>query len=75
MAHLALQKYVLPTHIFDNGFDGQNWLLWSQSMRAFLMSNSLWAFVNGDQQEPIAPSPPAGPLQHPNLRRMLILQL
>ena len=42
-------------------FDGQNWQLWSQSMRAFLMSNGLWAFVNGDQQEPVAPSPPAGP--------------
>ena len=42
-------------------FDGQNWQLWSQSMWAFLMSNGLWAFVNGDQQQPITPSPPAGP--------------
>ena len=25
------------------------------------MSNGLWAFVNGDSQEPISPSPPAGP--------------
>ena len=25
------------------------------------MSNGLWAFVNGDSQEPIQPSPPAGP--------------
>ena len=42
-------------------FDGQNWQLWLQSMWAFLMSNGLWAFVNGDQQETITPSPPAGP--------------
>ena len=42
-------------------FDGQNWQLWLQSMWAFLMSNGLWAFGNGDQQEPVAPSPPAGP--------------
>ena len=42
-------------------FDSQNWQLWSQSMQAFLMSNGLWAFVNGDQQEPVAPSPPAVP--------------
>ena len=42
-------------------FDSQNWQLWLQSMRAFLMSNGLWAFVNGDQQEPVAPTPPAGP--------------
>ena len=42
-------------------FDGQNWQLWSQSMWAFLMSNGLWAFVNGEQQKPIVPTFPAGP--------------
>ena len=42
-------------------FDGQNWQLWPQSMQAFLMMNGLWAFVNGDLQEPVQPSPPAGP--------------
>ena len=61
MAHLALQKMSSQLTSLTTVFDGQNWQLWSQSMRAFLMSNGLWAFVNGDQQEPVAPSPPAGP--------------
>ena len=61
-------------------FDGQNWQLWLQSMWAFLMSNGLWAFINGDQQEPSHPLLLQDhlqwwPLQHLKLRRMLVLWL
>src|SRR6266436_1124125 len=44
-----------------SSFDGSNYGLWSKSMKAFLMSQGLWAYVDGTISAPIAPIAPLKP--------------
>ena len=42
-------------------FDRSNYGLWSKSMKAFLMSQGLWAYIDGTISTPIAPIAPLKP--------------
>src|SRR6267378_4295070 len=44
-----------------SSFDGSNYGLWSKSMKAFLMSQGLWSYVDGSTSAPIAPIAPLKP--------------
>ena len=38
-------------------FDSQNYNLWAQPIKAFLMSQGLWGYVNGSITAPAAGAP------------------
>src|ERR1700744_3657853 len=39
-------------------FDGSNWGIWSRAMKAFLMSQGLWGYVNGTITMPVITADP-----------------
>ena len=39
-------------------FDGSNWGIWSRAMKAFLMSQGLWGYVNGAITMPVITADP-----------------